>query len=317
MGFDVENFGLGLVAGWVSAYIVYRLRREIGSVVGSARSQASSAQNYATRSADSRYINDLVALAKSRHLAGQFADLTDLIVEPRFLASPELVGPPSDDVIPSVFRIVPRIYDHPYLHAPFNIETLSMDDLATGDRALALLGMPGSGRTTALFAIAMHSLGLVKFSQMEDFVQRNLDAEEAALTDEERKERVKARARIAELAREELSEKHGIIFNFGEDAEQRPDILHFNQLFPVYVHVGNVNVTSREFGSNIDPGEPLVRAVQSQVGPITARTLPANLYKRLNSGPGAAVDRRAGRAFRSRTARKTSVAAGLDGDVSR
>lgn len=285
MGFDVENFGIGLVAGWVSAYIVYRLRRQISFAVGSARSQAASAQNYATRSADGRYINDLVALANSRHIAGDSLPLSDLLIEPRFLPVPDLVAPPSDDEIPSVFRVVPQVHDHPYLHAPYNIETLSIDDLASRDRALALLGLPGSGRSSALLAIALHSLGLVRFFKQDDLVQRNLDAEEAALSEEERKARAEARERIATLAREELKDKYGITFEFGESAEEPGEgVTRFNQFLPVYVHLGNVNVDPQEFGSSIDPAEPLVRAVQHQVGTITARTLPLNLYKRLNAG---------------------------------
>ena len=280
MGFDAQNFGIGLVAGWVSAYVVYRFRRQISFAATSARSQASNVQNYATRSADGRYIKDLIDLAQKSHLAGHYARLTDLLVEPRFIPPQELAGPPNDEVIPSVFNIVPQVPDHPYLHAVYNLETLSIDDLATGDRALALLGLPGSGRTTALLTIALHSLGQVRFQQLEDLVQRNLDAEEAALTDKERAERVKARERIAQLAREELSEK-GVSF----DVDDRGDeVASFNRMFPIYVHMANVNVSPDEFGSEIDPAEPLVRAVQSQVGPITARSLPSNMYRRLNQG---------------------------------
>ena len=93
----------------------------------------------------------------------------------------------------SVYRVVPNIPDHPYLQAPFNIETLSINELATGATALALLGVPGSGRTTALLAIALHSLGRVRFNPPMDKVQERLDAEEAKLEEKERAVRVKER----------------------------------------------------------------------------------------------------------------------------
>ncbi|MAS36151.1 MAG: hypothetical protein CL610_19250 [Anaerolineaceae bacterium] len=281
MGFDVENFGIGLLSGWASAYVAYRFRNQIRDAVTSTRRSAEGVQNYATRSADNRYINDLTELAQTTHLAGHFTNLSEVLVEPRFLPAPQLAAPPDDDVIHSVFHIVPQIQDHPYLHAAYNLDTLSIDDLATGDRAIALLGLPGSGRTTALLTIALHSLGRARFQSYEDHVQKNLDAEEQALTEKERTARARERAQIEKLAREQLSEQHGIVF--GDDVDQT-GVTHFNQYVPVYVHLANVNISSQEYGSQIDPAEPLIRAVQSQVGPITARTLPINLYKRLNQG---------------------------------
>jgi HEAT repeat protein len=283
MGFDVENFGIGLVAGWVSAYAVYRFRRQIQAAVASTRRGAAGVQNYATRSTDNRYIKDLIDLAETTHLAGKFVNLSEIMVEPRFLPAPELAAPPEDEVIHDVFHIVPQIPDHPYLHAVYNLETLSIDDLATGDRAIALLGLPGSGRTTALLSIALHSLGRARFHSYEDKVQKSLDAEEAALSEKERAARVKQRQELERMARERLSEQHGI--TFGEDVD-RSGVLRFNQLVPIYVHLANINISADEYGSQIDPAEPLVRAVQSQVGPITARALPLNLYRWLAQGKG-------------------------------
>lgn len=276
MGFDVENFGIGLLAGWASAYAAYRFRRQISNVVTSTRRSAANVGNYATRSADNRYVHDLIELAETHHLAGRFARLSDLMIEPRFIPAPALAAPPDDEVVHSVFHIIPQVHDHPYLHAVYNLETLSIDDLATGSRALALLGLPGSGRTTALLTIALHSLGRTEFLTYEDKVQKHIDEEEAALTDKERAARARERQEIEELARERLSEQHGITLSRAEDRAQARRI---NQFVPVYVHLANVHISAEEYGSQIDPAEPLVRAVQSQVGPITARTLPLNLYR--------------------------------------
>src|SRR5690606_16684212 len=178
-----------------------------------------------------------------------------------------------------------HIHDHPYMHAVYNLETLTIGDLATGDRALALLGLPGSGRTTALLSIAMHSLGQLRFLEAEDKIQRNLDEEEAALSDKERAARIKERNLIEQRARERLKDEHGISFEqFGSGKNTAPAGNVFNRLMPVYVHLANVTIDTAEFGSEIDPAEPLIRAVQSQVGRVTASTLPRNLYNRLNEG---------------------------------
>ncbi|MBZ0301568.1 MAG: HEAT repeat domain-containing protein [Anaerolineae bacterium] len=281
MGFDVENFGVGLLVGWTSAYAAYRFRKQIGAAVRSTRRSATDVQNYTTRSADNRFIHDLIEQAETTHLAGRFVNLSEIVIEPRFLPAPELVAPPDDDVIHRVFHVVPQVHDFPYLHAPYNLETLSIDDLATGDRQVALLGIPGSGRTTALLTIALHSLGRVRFVSLEDRVQKSLDAEEAALSEKARAARVKERQEVERLARERLSEQHGI--TYGQTPDES-DVTRFNQFLPVYIHLANVHISPDEYGSQIDPAEPLVRAAQNQVGPITARTLPLNLYRRLAAG---------------------------------
>lgn len=279
MGFDVENFGLGLLAGWGSALGVYLARRQIGSVLGFAQQQASSARNYATSSADSRYINDLVNYAQTAHLGGSVVKLTDILIEPRFLHARPFAAPPDDDKPPSVFELVPHVPDHPYLLAPYNVETISLEELSTGERTLALLGAPGSGRTTALLTIALWSLNKVDFTPPPDPVQRQLEAEEAALSDKDRAARIKERMLIAERARERLAEQRG------EDVDEAlPDKPSFKHMLPVYVHFANIEPNAAEFSGPVDPAEPLVRAVQFQVGPVTARTIARNLYRRLGNG---------------------------------
>lgn len=279
MGFDVENFGLGLLAGWGSALGVYLARRQIGGVFGFAAQQASSARSYATNSADNRYINELVQFCQTTHLGGAKVPLKTILIEPHFLHAPAFAAPNSDDAPPSVFDLVPRVADHPYLLAPYNVEAMKIEELAAGTRHLALLGQPGSGRTTALLAIALWSLDQVAFTAPLDPVQRRLEAEEAVLSDKDRAGRIKERMLIAERARERLAEQRG-----EQVEESLPDQFSFKHLLPVYVHLANVEPNAAEFDQAIDPAEPLVRAIQFQVGAVTARTVAQNLYRRLNNG---------------------------------
>lgn len=279
MGFDVENFGLGLLAGWGSALGVYLARRQIGGIFGFAAQQASSARSYATSSADHRYINELVQFCQTTHLGGAKVPLKTILIEPHFLPAPAFAAPSSDDVPPSVFDLVPRVADHPYLLAPYNVESMKIEELAAGSRHLTLLGQPGSGRTTALLAIALWSLDQVEFPTPLDPVQRRLEEEEAVLSDKDRAGRIKERMLIAERARERLAEQRG-----EQVEESLPDQFSFKHLLPVYVHLANVEPNAAEFDQAIDPAEPLVRAVQFQVGTVTARTVAQNLYRRLNNG---------------------------------
>ncbi|MBZ0278507.1 MAG: hypothetical protein K8I60_20330, partial [Anaerolineae bacterium] len=280
MGFDVENFGLGVLTGWATAYGVYRARHRIGRVLRATRQQASSAQNYAKQSADNRYIHDLANLAETQHLAGRFVSLSEILVPPRFIPAPAFAAPEEDETETNVFRVVPVIPDYPGLYAPYNIETLTIDDLALGSRALAILGNPGSGRTTALLAIALKSLGRLRPVTLHDKVQERLDAEEAALTDKQRAVRVEERRTIEERARERYAQEQGVTFTTNGDT----GLNLLNRLMPVYLHLRDLRVDDSVPGTEIDPAEPLVQAVQRQVGRITASTIPRNLYKRLNAG---------------------------------
>ena len=284
MGFDTQNFGLGLLAGWASAYGIYRARHILRGAARTAGEGAASAQNSALRSADSRYINDLIARCERAHLAGVHVPLTDVLIEPRFLPPTPFAAPQDDVVSQDAFELVPRIHDLPYLHAPYNLETLSIDDLSTGHQALALLGAPGSGRTTALLTIALHSLGKAQFEAAPDAIQQRLDAEEAGLSDKERAVRIKERVMIEQRAKERLANERAKQFDVEDDEETANLVPLFKRLMPVYVHFADLQFSQGEFGAEVDPAEPLVRAVQFGVRRVTASTIPRNLYNRFNRG---------------------------------
>lgn len=285
MGFDLENFGFGLLVGWGSAYAVYRARHLMQGAASSVSRGASNVQNSTTRSADSRYVSDLIDRANSTHLGGLNVKLSDVIIEPRFIPAPELAVPMDDaELAHDIFRVIPTIHDHPYLHAPYNVDTLSIDDLSTGNRALALLGLPGSGRTTALLSIALHSLGALKFEPPADKIQAKLDSEEAAMSEKERSVRVKERILIEQRARERLANEQGVAFDAEADEEMRSALPLFRRLMPVYVHFADLLGTSNEFGTEVDPAEPIVRAVQYNVRRVTASTIPRAMYNRFNKG---------------------------------
>ncbi len=282
MALDVENFGLGLLAGWGSAYALYRARRHIGAVVRWTRRGASDAQRYATQGAESRYVGDFIRRAERLHLAGEFVNLSDVLVEPRFLTAPRPPSGGDDEDTRDVFDSVPRVPDFPALHTPYNVDSLSIHDLAAGDHALALLAEPGSGRSTALLAIALHSLGHVQFKPPVDRVQQRIESEDARLTEKDRATRVRERVMMQQRARERLAEDRGEQ-PAAEASDDAPAAPLFFRLMPVYVHMADVPLDG-DYGDAADPAEPLVRAVQARAGRVTAGTFPRNLYSRLNKG---------------------------------
>lgn len=282
MGFDAQNFGIGLLTGWATAYGVYRARHLIASTVRSAQQSAVTVQNSATRTADSRYINDLIERCETSHLAGTSVKLTDILTEPRFIPAPSFAAPAQEEEFPSPFNVVPIVHDYPALHTPYNIETLSINDLALGSHAIAILGLPGSGRTTALMTIALHSLGRTRFTPPPDSVQQRLDSEEARMDEKARAVRVKERVLMEQRAKEQLANERGAKYDADEAA--KAELPLFNRLMPVYTHLADIQLRTPEYGAEIDPAEPLVRAVQHGVKRVTASTIPRHLYNRISKG---------------------------------
>jgi HEAT repeat protein len=288
-GFDFEprNFGLGVLAGWASAYVLYQARQTIRSMRQGAGARTTAARAGLSRTAEGRYSRELIQFCESNHLLGSRVALSKILVEPRFLPQTPFASPPDDDVRFDVFRVVPRVHDHPALYAVYNVDFARIADLGYGDRAVALLGNPGSGRTTALQAIALWNMGLVDFTPPKDAVAQQLEDEEKALKADERAARAKDRLSLEERARERLAEElrdQKKDPGLKDQPDPRAGASPLQRLTPVYVHLANVHPTSRAFGRQADPAEPLLRGIQAHLGSVTSKTYPRRFYERLNQG---------------------------------
>ena len=286
MGFqfdvDWQNLGIGYGAGLLTGYIVYRSRGALGDIRRALTSQGDSGQSFATMGGDRRYTNELTKYAQQSHLFYDAIELSDILVEPRFIADREVAVSSDEDADRrNPFEFVPIVPDHPHLHQPYNMNTINIEELGYGERAVALLGLPGSGRTTALLSIALWSMGKIDFDPVDDPVQKRLQEEEENLSRQDRDERAKARIAIEQRAKEQLREELGREVG---DEMQSAFIPPFRQMVPIYVHLSNINLNSRSLRGNVDPAEPLVRAIQYQAGSITSKTVPRKIYRFLNQG---------------------------------
>jgi len=239
-------------------------------------------QKHANRYGDRRHLAELVHFCRTHHLHGHVFSLEQILVEPRFYALLPLVDVPEEDTDPDVFEIIPRNHIHPYLHAAYNLPTLGVNDLSKGNRHLAILGLPGSGRTTALAAIALWSLALVEFDPPYDKIQAEIDRRESELSKEERTERIRHRIRVAQKAQQRMAQSDGRSYKIGEDPEvnQIESIKPFRERLPIYLHLDNLDIQTDNRQS--DPAEPLIRAVQLQHTYLTSKTLPTSLYRAIS-----------------------------------
>ena len=176
--FNLRDIGIGIGIGWTTAYILYQMRDAIGEARRGVSSRVKDAQTFANLSAEGRYVAEFNREAQASHLGGEQIPLTRIAVEPRFWPPAKFAEPPDDDIRRDVFRVIPKIADLPYLAQPYNVDVATIDDLYHGPGAYALLGAPGSGRTTALYLIGLMALGAVSFPAPDDKVSERLKAEE-------------------------------------------------------------------------------------------------------------------------------------------
>ncbi len=241
-----------------------------------------------------RFINDIITLAETSHLTGLRVNLSEILVEPRFMPAEEIIEPVAeDDVIQEVYYVVPRIPDLPEIVAPYNVPSLSIPQLAVGHRRLAILGPVGSGRTTALMAIALWAVREIEFEEPDDPVKQHIEMEMQQLTDKERKkiEREKQERIEAARAQLEIDLQSGQVSKpkavsqaeaYQQELENEANPLPpFTSLIPLVVHLADLRVSSNLFGAEVDPAEPLIRALQRSVSTLTARTIPRMVYRRL------------------------------------
>jgi len=311
MRFDIVSFLIGFVSASVIAFVLYRLRGRITAMRRTAETQAGSTRQFITSSSESRYYGDLVKTLKTAHIAGDVVPLTEIYVEPRFMRAIEVADPlaekPND-----VFHVVPIIPEMPAVFAPYNIESYSINDLRTGETHLALLGLPGSGRSTALAILSLIAADEIKLADLMSLESDEVFEDEIKdLPPAEREERIKQRKEVEERALAHLQQMQ-TRRDKDDEASERLTV-DFHRLLPVLVHLRDIDLRPETYGAvlptetsdskadgkastgkssgrmklkqvPLDPAEPLVKALQHRASAITASALPRMVYNRLTAG---------------------------------
>ncbi len=152
---DKLSFWIGFLAAslfwWLwkfSRPYARRLRSRLKKGIQSAR------QGLQT-GAEQRQRADMLKYAQGLHLAAPLFSLDEILIPPRLLAPPPLVDPdeppPSEDVVSMAIAYAP---DWPELAAAYGAHTLTIFEALQGGANLAIIGHPGSGKTTTLAYLA-------------------------------------------------------------------------------------------------------------------------------------------------------------------
>jgi len=238
----------------------------------------------------SRYAVAMRRFFRYMHLPGEQIALTDVVVEPRFLLGrpPVLAIEEDEEGIlqeTDIYRVIPLVHQFPSVYASFYMETLGLLDLETGSPHMAILGVPGMGKSTTLALLGLIALGELDPDSLktEEETQFDYSEEEKDLPEEVRERRRKEREEVQRRAIEQLR-----IVQKREDeakaAEARDAAVDFDKLFPIYAHVHHIDLNPDAYGGTIEPAEPLVRALHHYIDKNTAETSPPLIYRMIDAG---------------------------------
>ncbi len=152
MEIDTISLAIGGVAALVLGAAIFAFRDRIGQLRMSFIQGAAMTRERLNRSVDTRYREAVIQQANSLHVAGHLVPLEQIAVLPRFYTLSEPFNPLEEE--PEGYHgplsFIPLTPDWPQCMAAYGIAGIPLERLLRGNDNIALLGLPGSGRTVAL-----------------------------------------------------------------------------------------------------------------------------------------------------------------------
>jgi len=150
-GFDQFSFWLGFVAALLFLWFYRRVAPMAIETWQRNREQAASRRESLRLGVEFDYRNDFIRYIQGIHLAAPLFSLKEILTPPRILAPPPRIDP-GEELMPtdSFARILTYLPDFPEFASAFEAEKLSLSAAFSRGANLALIGAPGSGKTTAM-----------------------------------------------------------------------------------------------------------------------------------------------------------------------
>lgn len=154
---DIISLVAGALAALALAVLIYTQRERIAALRDRAGATVQSTRAQLSRTQEGRYRDAVTQLVNTQHLAGHLIPLERIAVMPRFYTLPLPFNPVAEEQegADNPLNLLPRLPNWPDLLAPYQIPGLSLRDLMRSGHNVALLGLPGSGRSVALSLIAL------------------------------------------------------------------------------------------------------------------------------------------------------------------
>jgi HEAT repeat protein len=155
--FDSLSFWLGFLLAALLAYVLYRLRERMSAFRETLAESYRTAVEALTTTAGQGYRADLMRWAQSAHVASHLFALEEILLPPRFLLPPPPLDPtqPAEYDAPALFPYTP---DWPQLAEAYGAPAVPLHQILTLKHPTMIIGLPGSGRTVCLAALALEWL---------------------------------------------------------------------------------------------------------------------------------------------------------------
>jgi HEAT repeat protein len=147
----------GAVVATLLAVLIYTQRERLGALRRTVETRTTSTRERLLQGIDAVYRDAVVEMANARHVAGHLVPLEQIAVLPQFYTP----SPPFDPLdtekaeYDRPHHLIPRVTDCPYMLGPYHLPSVGLTEVLRGDANIAVLGLPGSGRTVALCLMAM------------------------------------------------------------------------------------------------------------------------------------------------------------------
>ncbi len=282
MKFDPVSFLLGFGSASTISYGMWRYRERIRRLQEAAGDQADSAREFLRRSADTRYAHDMITYLQQYHLLGSIASLSEVLIQPHLLADRQPVEV-LDDNSPEKFTfVIPRTHDFPELYASYHLAGMPLVEMCAGDPHVAILGNPGIGKSTILAALGLMSLGEISFESMIDKSEQALEQEYEGMSDQEIAQRKLELRDIQQRAIEQLR----IVRDREQGGLDEVEVAQvpITDMFPIFFHIGDIDLDLNIYGIEVDPAEPVIHAFQQYASLVTAQAAPVLMYQHLAQG---------------------------------
>lgn len=153
--FDRLSFWLGFLAACLFSWLAVRLWRRFPQAREGLTKRFKNLRAQQAAGLDGSLRHEVLKRAQRNHLAGPLFSLDEILVAPRLLAPPPLVDPDQPDPIGS-FRppILPNLPVVPQFSAQYGGESLPLVRVVRSGADLAIIGHPGTGKSTALAYLA-------------------------------------------------------------------------------------------------------------------------------------------------------------------
>lgn len=282
MRFDLISFLLGFGSASGIGYGLWRYQERLRRVREAAEGQAENARQFLKRTADARYMDDLIEYLEGYHLAGPTVKLSEIVMEPKIIVDKALIAiAETDDASEFQYSmVIPRHHDFPEIYASYSLEHIPLADLCVGAPHVALLGNPGTGKSTALATLALMTLGTISFENLQDLTNRAIEEEQEGLSEAERSRRRSELQKIQERVLEQFRSVQHSGLDRVDYVQTRP----LTDWFPIFFHIGSIDLDLSLYGTEVDPAEPVIRAFQDYATLLTGQAAPALIYQRLGQG---------------------------------